>query len=70
MNGHVSGTGVRSFPGLVNELVLTADEGLDSVRQRSEVPIQQQKGVALQINSRPEQCGHIPMAGPQRPEVQ
>lgn len=35
----MSGTGVTRFPGLVKELVLTGDEGLDSVRQCSEMPI-------------------------------
>lgn len=35
---------MRSFPGLVKELVLTGDEGLDSVRQCSEMPIQPGEG--------------------------
>ena len=35
---------VRSFPGLVKELVLTGDEGLDSVRRCSEMSIQPGEG--------------------------
>lgn len=44
--------------------LLTGDEGLESVRQYSEMSVHPGR-VALQINPRRlEQCGHAPIVGP------